>query len=193
MSLFCDLTPAVAHAEPAWFRSISPFTGGDPSPASGGGNPVPPWNVSDHITFMNTMGITHSVLGFTTPAANVYMGDRKRTIALARLINEQLAAYARTQGDKFSFFATVPLPYVEDAIKEMEYATELGAVGVALLSNHEGMYLGHPDFVDFWRYLDGVGGRQIVYVHPATPYLKVNETWVVANPYPEMDTSRMEF
>ncbi|EAU90963.1 amidohydrolase 2 [Coprinopsis cinerea okayama7 len=183
-----------AHAEPDWYRSLTPFSGGEPLKSTGGGDLVPVWNITAHIAFMNTMGITHSVLGFTGPSANVYMRDRNRTVALARLINEQLAAYARTQPEQFSFFAAVPLPYADDAIKELEYATkELGAVGVALMSNHEGMYLGHDVFTPFWKYMDGMGGRQIVYVHPTTPYIPVNDTFVVANPNPSMETSRMEY
>ncbi|KAG2016451.1 amidohydrolase 2 [Coprinopsis cinerea AmutBmut pab1-1] len=183
-----------AHAEPDWYRSLTPFSGGEPLKSTGGGDLVPVWNITAHIAFMNTMGITHSVLGFTGPSANVYMRDRNRTVALARLINEQLAAYARTQPEQFSFFAAMPLPYADDAIKELEYATkELGAVGVALMSNHEGMYLGHDVFTPFWKYMDGMGGRQIVYVHPTTPYIPVNDTFVVANPNPSMETSRMEY
>jgi predicted TIM-barrel fold metal-dependent hydrolase len=146
------------------------------------------------MEFMDTIGISHSVLGFTGPSANVYLGDKDRTVALARLINEQLAALARTYPDTFSFFASIPLPYVEESIAELKYAVnELGAVGIALMSNHEGHYLGYDLFTPFWEALDGLGGRQIVYVHPTTPYLKVNDQWIPADPYSEMDQSRMEF
>ncbi|TFK18296.1 amidohydrolase 2 [Coprinopsis marcescibilis] len=183
-----------AHAEPDWYRAITPFTGMNPSLDTGGGHLVPQWNLTAHSDFMNALGITHSVLGFTGPSANVFMRDRASTIALARLINEQLAAYSRTQPDKYSFFAAMPLPFVDAAITELEYtANELGAVGVALLSNHEGKYLGSRDFIPFWSHMDNMGGRRIVYVHPNTPYLTVNDTFVIANPYPSMDTSRMEF
>ncbi|KAJ2932260.1 hypothetical protein H1R20_g4812, partial [Candolleomyces eurysporus] len=183
-----------AHAMPDWYRAITPFTGGNVAVGSGGGFPTPQWNVSAHMAFMDTIGISHSVLGFTGPSANAYLGDKARTIALARLINEQLAAFARTYPDTFSFFASIPLPYVEESITELKYAVnELGAVGIALMSNHEGLYLGYDLFTPFWEALDGLGGRQIVYVHPTTPYLKVNNQWIPANPYFEMDQSRMEF
>ncbi|KAF6744905.1 amidohydrolase 2 [Ephemerocybe angulata] len=183
-----------AHAEPDWYRNVAPFTGGNADRNDGGGTPSPAWNVSSHLDFMDTIGISHSVLGFTSPSANAFLGDKARTVALARLINEQLAAYARTYPDSFHFFAAMPLPYTDEAITELKYAvTELGAVGVALMSNHEGHYLGYDSFTPFWQAMDGLGGRQVVYVHPTTPWLNINETWIPANPYSDIDESRMEF
>lgn len=155
---------------------------------------MPAWNISAHFDFMDTIGIAHSVLGFTGPSANAYLGDQDRTVALARLINEYLVALARTFPSKFSFLASIPLPYTAQSIVELKYAVdELGAVGVALMSNHEGHYLGYDKFTPFWRALDGLGGRQVVYVHPTTSYIQVNNTFISADPYPDMDQSRMEF
>ena len=155
---------------------------------------MPSWNLTAHLAFMDTIGISHSVLGFTGPSANAYLGDQPRTVALARLINEYLCALARSYPEKFSFLASIPLPYTEDAVRELGYATgELGAVGVAMMSNHEGRYLGDAGFTPFWEKLDGLGGRQVVYVHPTTSYVVVNETFVSADPYPGLDQSRMEF
>ncbi|KAJ2912721.1 hypothetical protein MD484_g7700, partial [Candolleomyces efflorescens] len=183
-----------SHAEPDWYRTIAPFAGGNNNTSTGGGFPTPQWNVSAYMRFMDTIGISHSVLGFTGPSANAYLGDKERTVALARFINEQLAAFARTYPDTFSFFASIPLPYVKESITELKYAVnELGAVGIALMSNHEGHYLGYDLFTPFWKALDGLGGRQIVYVHPTTPYLKINDQWVPANPYVGVEQSRMEF
>jgi hypothetical protein len=68
----------------------------------------------------------------------------------------------------------------------------LGAAGVVLLSNHETKYLGHPDFKPFFQALNQLGGRQIVYVHPNTPYVKSGNNLIEANPttYP---TGNIEF
>lgn len=177
------------HAIPEWYRLISPYSGGLPS-----GSPMPAWNVTAHLNFMATVGISHSVLGFTSPSANAYLGDQKRTVTLARLINEYLAALSRAFPHKFSFLASIPLPYTEESIRELSYATnDLGAIGVALMSNHEGHYLGYDVFTPFWRALNGLSGRQVAYVHPTTPYIQVNSSFLPANPYPSMSQSRMEF
>jgi hypothetical protein len=123
------------------------------------------------------------VIAFSAPGANVYPGDKRKTLALARLINEQTAAYARAYPDKFAFYAVVPLPYTQDAIAEMNYAFEtLGAAGIVLFSNYEGRYLGDPAFTPFFQALNARGQGQLVYVHPSTPYIKVDGKFIEANP-----------
>ena len=85
---------------------------------------------------MLSQDISHAVVAFSSPGANVYPRNREATIALARLINEQSAAYARIYPKHFSFYAVVPLPYTQEAIAEAMYALEtLGAAGIALYSN----------------------------------------------------------
>lgn len=142
---------------------------------------------------MNSEGIQRSVFAFSAPGANIYKGNELATVALARIINENSAVYAKAYPDRLSFYAVMPLPYVNEAIAEMNYALDhLGAVGIMLYSNYEGKYLGHPDFAPFFAALNQRGGRQIVYVHPATPYIKVNGQFIEANPtlYP---TGSIEF
>ncbi|KAJ7924708.1 hypothetical protein B0H13DRAFT_1863740 [Mycena leptocephala] len=63
----------------------------------------------------------------------------------------------------FSFFATSALP-----ITEVKYAVETPkAVGVALTSNHEGKYLGNPEFIPFFARMERK--TAIIFVHPANP------------------------
>ena len=70
------------------------------------------------------------------------------------------------------------------SITEIEYArTHLGAVGTVLLSNHEGHYLGDPLFTPFFKFLNSRPSRQeAIFIHPQTPFLRVNGTLVPANP-----------
>ncbi|KAF7341823.1 Amidohydro-rel domain-containing protein [Mycena sanguinolenta] len=79
-------------------------------------------------------------------------------------------------------FATSALPYVNESITEVEYATKtLGAVGVALTSNHEGKYLGNPDFAPFFAQMEAMNA--IVFVHPAIPLLaEVGGIFLLASP-----------
>ncbi|KAI4608545.1 hypothetical protein J4E83_008981 [Alternaria metachromatica] len=172
-----------AHCVPDWYRAIAP---------TAGGNPTPFWNVSGHLNFMASQGISHAVVAFS-PGANVYPGSREATIALARLINEQSAAYARVYPNHFSFYAVVPLPYTQDAIAEAMYALDtLEAAGIALYSNFEGRYLGDSAFTPFFQAMDARGADQIIYIHPTTPYLRINGSLIEANPttYP---TGNIEF
>jgi predicted TIM-barrel fold metal-dependent hydrolase len=142
---------------------------------------------------MASQGISHSILAFSSPGANAYPSNQAATIALARLINEQSAAYARGYPSNFSFYAVVPLPYTEAAITEATYALDtLGATGIALFSNFEGRYLGDPVFRPFFDAMDSIGGDQILYIHPTTPFLRLNNSLIEANPtiYP---TGNIEF
>ncbi|KAH7378394.1 hypothetical protein DE146DRAFT_761652 [Phaeosphaeria sp. MPI-PUGE-AT-0046c] len=179
-----DITDVHAHCVPDWFRGIVPTTGG---------NPTPSWNISTHLNFMASQSISRAVLAFSSPGANVYPGNQAATLALARLINEQSAAYGKAYPHNFTFYAVVPLPYTEHAIVEAKYALEtLGAAGIALYSNFEGHYLGSSAFTPFFKAMNAKGEDQIIYVHPTTPYLRINGELVEANPtiYP---TGNIEF
>ncbi|KAG6825703.1 hypothetical protein H0H92_002761 [Tricholoma furcatifolium] len=139
---------------------------------------------------MASEGIDYSVFSFSAPGANVFPGEQVITIALARLMNEQAAAYTRANPNQLSFYAVVPLPYVAGAIIEANYAIDvLGAAGVFLTSNFEGLYLGNPQFTPFFEAMNARSGPQILYVHPGTPYLNINNQVVEANPtiYPTGD------
>lgn len=149
---------------------------------------------------MASQGISRAVLAFSCPGANVFPGSEAATIALARLINEQSAAYARAYPRRFTFYAVVPLPYTQAAIDEARYALDhLGAAGIALYSNFEGHYLGSLTFTPFFAAMNARGPDQIIYVHPTTPYVRLNGSLVEANPtiYPSgtiefyFETARM--
>jgi predicted TIM-barrel fold metal-dependent hydrolase len=173
-----------AHCVPDWYRTLVPRTGG---------NPTPSWNLTSHLSFMASQGISQSIIAFSSPGANVYPGNTAATIALTRLINEQSATYARAFPSKFTFYAVVPLPYTKEAVKEAEYALDtLGATGIVLFSNFEGRYLGDVSFVPFFEAMNKRGKGQIIYIHPTTPYLRLNGSLIEANPtiYP---TGNIEF
>jgi 6-methylsalicylate decarboxylase len=179
-----DKDSTLAHVVPSWFKALVPITGG---------NPTPDWDLDSYLDFMAAQGISRSVFSFSAPGANVYQGQKGLTVALARLINEQSAAYARAYPNKLDFYAIVPLPYTQEAIVESKYALEeLGAAGIFLTSNFEGKYLGNTQFKPFFDALNKRAGRQIVYVHPSAPYVNVNNKLVEANPTP-YPTGNIEF
>ena len=69
-------------------------------------------------------------------------------------------------------------------IKEAAHALDkLNAVGVVLLSNHEGNYLGNPLFKPFFAYLDSRATKhEVIFIHPNNPTLNLNGTFVPADP-----------
>jgi len=158
------------HPVPSWFRDLQPLAAGRETPS---------WDINSHLQFMAEHSIKRSILCISTPQANAYPGDRSKTVALARLLNEFAAQIVRVYPSRFSFLAVTPLPYVQEALTEVGYALEeLGAVGVGVLTNHEGLYPGDEKFNPLWEMLQeraSVGGKEIVFVHPTDPVLRLDD------------------
>ncbi|KAF8147314.1 hypothetical protein K438DRAFT_484536 [Mycena galopus ATCC 62051] len=151
------------HYAPKWYGDIRQ-------------NPTE-WKLKDHLELMANQSIAESI--FSVPNPNIYLGDEGATLAIARLLNENMAAVTKALPRRFKFFATIPLPYVRASIIEAQYALEsLGALGVALASNHEGRYLGDKLFTPFFNAIENT----VVFLHPDEPLLKINETFINANP-----------
>ena len=66
----------------------------------------------------------------------------------------------------------------------MDYARgHLGAIGTVLLSNHEGKYLGNPALTPFFAHLESRKSKaEVVFIHPSSPVLYVNGTFISADP-----------
>ncbi|KAI4637453.1 hypothetical protein J4E83_000269 [Alternaria metachromatica] len=169
------------HPIPDWFRALE---------LNAAGRATPSWNVSAHLKFMSEHHIAHSVLCVSTPQANAFLTERdevlrkKKTVALARLLNSFTAELCRIYPERFSWLAIMPLPHVEESITELKRVFgEEGKqpVGVGVLTNHEGMYPGDETFDPLWEYLQersgkvGGDGREVVFVHPTEPIIKLDD------------------
>jgi hypothetical protein len=157
------------HPVPSWFRSLQPLAAGRETPT---------WDPLSHLQFMSTHSIAHSILCISTPQANAFPGDKVKTVALARLLNEFSAELVRVYPERFSWMAVTPLPYVEETVTEVKYAVEeLGAVGVGVLTNHEGLYPGEEAFDPVWRFLQERvwDGREVVFIHPTDPVIRLED------------------
>ena len=119
------------------------------------------------------------------------MGDQGRANELARAANESLAEIVRHNPDRFAGVALLPLPDVDAALSELEYALDqLELDGVELFSNVAGVYLGDARWEPLMAELDRRGAY--VFVHPAMPpYLPplddVHPIWLYEFPF---DTTR---
>ena len=124
------------------------------------GFPLPKWNVESHLQFMEGAGIDFTVLSMATP----HISDK----SAARAINEEFAELCRRFPKKFEFVATLPLPHVEDSIEEFNYATKkLGALGVKVASNSDGVYLGDERLDPIFSALNEKNSLVIIHPSPA--------------------------
>jgi predicted TIM-barrel fold metal-dependent hydrolase len=128
-----------------------------------GGIAPPKWTESSALAFMDDAGIDAAVVSISTPG--VHVGDDRRARALARRCNDFSAALVQSRPDRFGSFAALPLPDVDGALEELQYALDvLHLEGVLLFSNVLGIYLGDPQFEPIFDELDRRAAT--VFVHP---------------------------
>jgi len=86
-----------------------------------------------------------------------------------RLLNDTLAAWCNENTTRFAFVASVPLPVADGAAAELARMAEIGAVGVMVPANVEGVNLGELNLDPFWAKAEEL--RLPVIMHPvmATP------------------------
>ena len=132
-----------------------------------GGVPFPAWDAADTVAMMDRQGIAAAVTSISAPG--VHFGDAAFARDLARRCNDASAHLVDAHPRRFGAFATLPLPDVDGALRELERALdELHLDGVVLLaSQSDGRYLGDPLFDDLFAELQR--RRAVVFVHPTVP------------------------
>jgi predicted TIM-barrel fold metal-dependent hydrolase len=131
-----------------------------------GGPGWPTWGAARHLELMDACGIATSILSISSPG--VCFGGPAATRALARHVNDAGAEIRRAHSRQFGHFASLPLPDVDAALKELGYALDqLGCDGVTTETNTVGIYLGDPRYQPLLAELDQ--RRTPVFVHPTSP------------------------
>lgn len=117
------------------------------------GFPLPRWDAAAHVAFMDSAGISTSVL--TLPAPQPYFGDAGESARCIRRVNEAAARVKKDYPGRFMFCAALPLPDVAAAVREAVYALDtLKADSVKIATNSRGLYLGDPALEPLMRVLD---------------------------------------
>jgi aminocarboxymuconate-semialdehyde decarboxylase len=82
-----------------------------------------------------------------------------------RLMNESLSELCHSYPGRFALFASVPLPDAAAAVREAEFAMrQLGAAGLVVAANVEGVNLGELDLDEFWQ--SAVSLDAPIFIHP---------------------------
>lgn len=117
---------------------------------------------------MQKLNISKSILSISSPGTHLIHGDYKAARELTRSCNDFMSNLVSQYPSKFGYWASVPLPDVEGSLEEIAYALDdLNANGIALETNHHGVYLGDQKFAPIFQELNKRHAR--VFIHPTTP------------------------
>jgi uncharacterized protein len=115
---------------------------------------------------MDEAGITIQVLSNSGPAADLVPGPDG--VAMAREMNDYLAAAISRHPDRFAGFASLPMQSPDATAAELVRAVkELGFLGALVNGTTEGRFLDHPSY-------DGLLAAAVeldvpIYIHPHIP------------------------
>ena len=107
------------------------------------------------------------ILSLSAPPIESINPDGEITLDLATLANDSMADLVREHPDRFpGFIASLPLNDPDESVVEIERAvTELGALGVQVFSNVNGVPLDDPRFFPLFEAADRM--RCPILLHPA--------------------------
>jgi len=101
-------------------------------------------------------------------SSGIHHGNDENARYLTQATNDAMAKLSSNSPKKIGFYAIVPLPDIDGALKQMEYALDsLHADGIALLSTQNGVYMGDSAFREV--YAEMSRRSAVVFIHPARP------------------------
>ena len=129
------------------------------------GRELPDWSPEASLQAMAELGVGTAILSISTPGT-AFLPNPVDATAFARELNDYAAELAAAHPDRFGFFATVPMPHVDESVTEIVRSfDELHADGVVLLANNAGTYLGEEGQEALFTVLDERSA--MVFIHPA--------------------------
>lgn len=153
-----------AHYLPERYR-VSALAHGQTHPD--GMPALPEWNVVDAIAMMDAVGISAAGLTISSPGIS-FLDSVSERAALARAVNEDGAEAVAKFPDRLAVMATLPLPFIDESLAEIEYAFgTLGVDGVGLHTHYDGVYLGDARLGPVMAALDAHAA--VVPIHPTSP------------------------
>jgi predicted TIM-barrel fold metal-dependent hydrolase len=149
------------HMIPTEYRKILRRAGIDEA----GGRALPDWSPEASLQTMAELDVATAILSVSTPATTMLPSPHDAA-ALTRDLNDYGADLVASQSDRFGFFATIPMPHIEESVAEVTRSLDdLKADGVVLLANSAGVYLGQLGQDTLFAALDARSA--VVFVHPA--------------------------
>lgn len=133
---------------------------GDPD-----GWPTPAWKPATTLNFMAKNHISYSLLSLSSPHFN--FGDKAETLEIARQSNVEGEQLSIAHPDKLGYLASLPLPYTNESVEEIDWALKHRARGFTVPTNTRGIYFGTPIFDEVYQRLNDA--HAVVALHPNQP------------------------
>ncbi len=135
--------------------------------------PLNNWSAQKSLDDMDKAGIATAMASPTTPQLNFLQNDKDAAGRLARESNEYTKKLMSDHPGRFGLFAMLPLPHVDESLKEIAYAFDtLKADGVGIMTSYGDKWLGYPQFAPVWEELNR--RKATVYTHPTGANCCVN-------------------
>jgi 6-methylsalicylate decarboxylase len=157
-----------------------------------GNAPILNWSIQKSLDDMNQGGVATAI---TSPAPPDLRGLDAATMArVARESNDYAKKLEISYPGRFGTWAMLPLPFVDESLKEIEYAFDtLKVDGVGCMTSYGDKWLGYAEFEPVWAELNR--RKATVYTHPTTPSCCVDLLREVNDAFIEFgaDTARAIF
>jgi predicted TIM-barrel fold metal-dependent hydrolase len=150
-------------ASPGWLQAMELIDAADPV--------ISNWSVQKSLDDMDKGGIATAVLSGNAPQVRPL--GREAATRIARECNEYANQLATDHQGRFGVFAVLPLPHIDESLKEIAYALDtLKADGIGILTNYGDKWLAYSYFDPIWNELNR--REATVYTHPADANCCVN-------------------
>ena len=148
---------------PTWLAAVNAANLGDPLMTA--------WTPEKSLADMDTAGVATAIVSPTRPQVGFL--PPAEAAQIAREANVWAVKLAAAHPGRFGVFAMLPMPYVDESLKEIEYVFDtLKTDGIGMLTNYGDKWLGYDEFAPVFQELNR--RKAVVYTHPNSPNCCVN-------------------
>lgn len=133
--------------------------------------PIANWSVQKSIEDMDRGGVAVAMISPTAPQVGFL--PKGESARIARESNDYAKKLMSDHPGRFGMFAMLPLPYIDESLKEIAYAFDvLNADGIGMLTSYGDKWLGYAEFQPIFDELNR--RKATVYTHPSRANCCVN-------------------
>src|SRR5258706_3418408 len=129
------------------------------------------YSLTERLKDMDAQGVDVQVLSTHMPFVGYHL-DSVQGLALARDVNDEIAAAVRQEPKRLAGLATLPVQDVKSAIDELERSvTKLGLKGATLDTNVNGEQWDEPKFLPLFKAAEQMGAMLFFHPQPQNNFL----------------------